>query len=109
MNRNLLFVFIALLFPVRLEAQRFSVGSNMVDLLSLGTMEVEGSASVRRHASVHAGTEFNPWTYRAGDSSTQLQQKQFSLWTGLRWWPWHVYSGWWAGADARYSVYNGGE
>ena len=29
-------------------------------------------------------------------------------WAGARWWPWHVYSGWWVGADARYTLYNVG-
>ncbi len=101
---------ISALMLCSLEAlsQRFSVGSNVADLLSLGTMEMEASASVLRHVTVHAGTELNPWIYRSSEPSRQLQQKQFSVWAGARWWPWHVYSGWWAGADARYSVYNGG-
>ena len=37
-----------------------------------------------------------------------MQMRHNSYWSGVRFWPWHVYSGWWAGADLRYSVYNGG-
>ena len=89
-------------------AQRFSVGTNAVDLLSLGTLEAEASVAVSQHWSFHVGAELNPWTWNAGDQETQLQSRQNSYWGGGRYWPWHVYSGWWWGADARYSVYNVG-
>ena len=89
-------------------AQRFSVGTNAVDLLSLGTLEAEASVAVSQHWSFHVGAELNPWTWNAGDQKTQLQSRQNSYWGGARYWPWHVYSGWWWGADARYSVYNVG-
>lgn len=87
-------------------AQRFSVGTNAVDWLSLGTINGEASVAVSQHWSLHAGAELNPWTYRAGDPQTQFQARQNSYWGGARYWSWHVYSGWWWGADARYSVYN---
>lgn len=90
------------------RGQRFSVGTNGVDLLTLGTFNAEASVAVSQNVSVHVGAELNPWTWRAGDPETQLQNRQVSYWGGARWWPWHVYSGWWAGADARYSVYNSG-
>jgi len=90
------------------RAQRFSVGTNAVDWLTLATVNAEASAAVSQHVSFHVGTELNPWTWRAGDQDRQLQVRQNSYWGGVRWWPWHVYSGWWTGADLRYSVYNGG-
>ncbi len=89
-------------------AQRFTLGTNAVDLLSLGTLNAEASVAVSRHCSVHGGAELNPWTWNAKDAEKQFQQRQNSYWGGLRWWPWHVYSGWWAGVDGRYTVYNGG-
>jgi len=104
----------ALILPLLLavclpmNAQRYSVGTNAVDWLSLGTLNAEASVAVSQHYSVHVGAELNPWTFRAGDQQKQLQMRQNSYWGGLRWWPWHVYSGWWAGADLRYTVYNGG-
>ncbi len=104
----------ALILPLLLavclpmNAQRYSVGTNAVDWLSLGTLNAEASVAVSQHYSVHLGAELNPWTFRAGDQQKQLQMRQNSYWGGFRWWPWHVYSGWWAGADLRYTVYNGG-
>ena len=90
------------------SAQRFSIGSNIVDVLTFGTLEVEGSASVAKNVSVHVGGEFNPWTWRSGDQERQMQVRQASYWAGVRYWPWHVYSGWWAGIDGRYTAYNAG-
>lgn len=90
------------------RAQRFTLGTNAVDLLSLGTLNAEASVAVSQHYSVHCGAELNPWTWNAKNPEKQLQQRQNSYWGGLRWWPWHVYSGWWAGVDGRYTVYNGG-
>lgn len=107
MKRLLLLVLLTMP-PCILCAQRFSVGINAVDCLSLGTLNLEASAAVARTVSIHAGTELNPWTYNASDSEKQLQLRQNSYWAGARWWPWHIYSGWWFGADARYTVYNTG-
>ena len=99
---------LALLLPLSAQAQRYSVGTNAVDWMTLGTLNAEASAAVARHLSIHAGAELNPWTFHAGDPDRQMQLRQNSYWAGTRWWPWYVYSGWWAGADFRYTVYNGG-
>lgn len=102
------FLLLLLLLPVTAQAQRYSVGTNAVDWMTLGTLNAEASVAVARYVSIHAGAELNPWTFHAGDPDRQLQLRQNSYWAGARWWPWHVYSGWWAGADVRYTVYNGG-
>lgn len=96
--------FLALSIP--LSAQRFAIGTNFVDWASLGTINAEGAVAVSKHITIHIGAELNPWTWGAGNQSTQFQARQNSYWAGARWWPWHVYSGWWAGLDGRYSVYN---
>lgn len=90
------------------RAQRFSLGTNAVDLATLGTLNLEASVSGARMLSFHAGAEFNPWAYGEPEDGSRMQIKQLSCWAGLRWWPWHVYSGWWAGTDARWSVYSQG-
>ncbi len=89
-------------------AQRFTVGTDGVGWLALGTLNADASVSVSRHISLHAGASLNPWTYSKNKPEKQLQLRQLSAWGGARWWPWHVYSGWWAGMDARYMVYNMG-
>jgi len=108
MKKTLYILALLLLLSVPGRAQRFSVGTNAVDWLTLGTVNGEAGAAASQHVSVHVGAELNPWTFRAGDQANQFQLRQNSLWGGARWWPWHVYSGWWAGCDVRYTVYNGG-
>lgn len=89
-------------------AQRFTAGTDGVGWLALGTLNADASVAVSRNFSLHAGASLNPWTYRKDKPEKQLQLRQLSVWGGARWWPWHVYSGWWAGLDARYMVYNMG-
>ena len=90
------------------EAQRFSIGTNAIDWLTLGTINADASVAVSQHVSLQVGTELNPWTWSAGDQEKQFQTRQNSYWAGVRYWPWHVYSGWWWGGDFRYTVYNVG-
>jgi len=99
---------ICLVSSLPLSAQRYALGTNAVDWLSLGTLNAEASVAAGRRVTFHAGVELNPWTFHAGDPDRQLQMRQNSWWGGVRYWPWHVYSGWWVGTDLRYSVYNGG-
>ena len=106
--KRLLLLSLLLLWAGPAWGQRFALGTNAVDWLSLGTLNLEASAAVSQRYSLHIGAELNPWTFFAGNPDKQLQMRQNSYWGGLRLWPWHVYSGWWMGADLRYSVYNGG-
>lgn len=108
MKRILLLLLLLTGAAAPLRAQRFAVGTNAVDWLSLGTVNLEASTALSQRYSIHIGAELNPWTFHAGDPGKQLQMRQNSYWGGLRLWPWHVYSGWWTGASLRYSVYNGG-
>jgi len=105
MKRILIILPLLLAAALSASAQRFSAGTNAVDWLTLGTVNAEASVAVSQKVSIHAGAELNPWTWRSGDPG-QFQTRQNSAWGGARWWPWHVYSGWWVGGDARYSVYN---
>lgn len=95
-----------LCFAVEAGAQRFSIGTNMIDWASLGTINGEAGVGVSQHFTIHVGAELNPWTLGAGSQDKQFELRHNSIWAGLRYWPWHVYSGWWYGGDARYSVYN---
>lgn len=107
MKRGILVLLLTIL-STSLFAQRFSVGTNAVDLLSLGTLEAEASVAVSQRFSLHVGAELNPWTWNSQNEDRQLQNRENSYWGGVRFWPWHVYSGWWAGIDGRYSIYNRG-
>lgn len=90
------------------RAQRYSVGTNAADWLSLGTMNASASVAVSRRVTLNAEARVNPWTFNTRDAETQLQNRHQTYMAGMRWWPWYVYSGWWLGAAVQYQEYNRG-
>ena len=88
--------------------QKFAVGTNALDWIDMGTMNIEAGYAVSRHFTVVADAKYNPWTYNSGDKETQVERRQRTFSAGMRYWPWHVYSGWWIGAKGRYQEYNRG-
>ena len=99
---------LTLLSAPRSGAQRLSVGTNVADWLSLGTLNANASVAVARHFTINAEARVNPWTFNTNDSETQLQNRHQTYSAGMRWWPWYVYSGWWVGLAAQYQEYNRG-
>ncbi len=93
---------------VHSDAQTFQLGLNAADLASLGTLSAEAGVALQRHWTLGAKARLNPWTFNAGDSREQYQNKQQTWWTGARYWPWHVYSGWWTASGLQYSEFNTG-
>ena len=105
-NRFLIILVLTFLLPLSAGAQRFSVGTNAADWLSLGTANVSASAAVARHITLNAEARVNPWTFRGEDRQLQNRHQTYSA--GVRWWPWYIYSGWWFGLAGQYQEYNRG-
>ena len=82
-------------------AQRASVSTNTLTWVNLGTINAEGSLSVSKHMTVFAGAKYNPWNIRT-KSKQAFYNQQTAGYVGVKYWPWHVYSGWWFGAKAQY-------
>ncbi len=95
-------------FSLGADAQKWSVGTNLIDYINFGTFNVEGSASVSRYMTVNASIRYNPWNFRTYEKETQMQNRVQQYALGVRVWPWHIYSGWWFGARAQYQEYNRG-
>ena len=93
---------------VNAESGRFSVSTNILDYARLATLNMDASYAVSRHWSVIAGARYNPFTYNEGDPERQFQYRQQSYATGVRWWSWHTWSGWWLAGKLRYQEYNVG-
>lgn len=98
----------ASMMPNATFAQRWSVSANAVDWLNLGTLNAEGGVAMSQHISLAAGLRFNPWTYRKRDAAKQFENRKQCYYAGLRYWPWHVYSGWWTSLHLQYQEYNRG-
>ena len=98
-----------LLLSMTAGAQQFSVSTNLAGWADFGTANLEAGTAVARHISLHAGFRYNPWTFRPTTSEAdQLQNRKRAFNAGIRWWPWHIYSGWWLGARGQWMEYNRG-
>lgn len=89
-----------------LSAQELSLSTNLADYAALGTMNMEATYGFARHWSVNAGVKYNPFSFGEGEKAVQLRQRAVSA--GARFWPWHIYSGWWMGAKLQYQEFNEG-
>ena len=108
MTKKLIVGLAFLLVSISAHCQKWSIGTNAVDWLNFGTINAEGSVAVARYVTVNAEYKFNPWTFNSGNRDTQLQNRQHTAKVGVRWWPWHIYSGWWFGSNLQYQEYNRG-
>ena len=90
----------------RAEPGRCSVSTNLLDYARLATFNLDGSYALSRHWSLSAGARYNPFTFREGEPRKQFQYRQRSYSLGVRWWPWHTWSGWWLSGKVRYQEYN---
>lgn len=89
-----------------LRAQTVSLSTNILEYANLGTLNVEASCGVARHWTVSAGARYNPFSF--GEGEEEVASRQRSIMAGARYWPWHVFSGWWMSGKLRYQEYNSG-
>ena len=87
-------------------AQRYAVSTNLVQYANYGTLNGEASMSVARHWTLGLAARYNPFSYTKKEGPVQNKQRAFAL--SSRWWPWHVYSGWWVGPKAQFQECNAG-
>lgn len=90
-------------------AQDLSVSTNVLGYVNLGTLNMDASLGFARHFSAEAGFRYNPFTFkgRQGVADT-MQSRQRTVSAGVRYWPWHIHSGWWLSGKAQYQEYNVG-
>ena len=100
---------VALLFAAArpLSAQQVSLATNAVEYFNLGALNGEVAVSIGTHLSLAAGAAYNPWNY-GSEENGYLQNRQRNFSVGMRYWPWHTYSGWWVALKGQYREYNRG-
>ena len=81
------------------SGQVLALSTNVVDYVQTGGLNVEASYALQRHWSVGAGMKYDGRGYQ--------KQQLYSL--GGRYWPWHIYSGWWLGAKMQYQEFSSAE
>jgi hypothetical protein len=77
-------------------AQKASISTNIIEWANVGTANINAGVSIAQHLSLNVGGRYNNWS----------PQKQTTVYSGVRYWPWYVFSGWWFGTDLQYSSYN---
>lgn len=107
MIRKIIFATFLLSIQTVSNAQSWSLSTNAGKWADLGTANIEVGVAVSRHLSLHAAAAYNPWTFRRGDGR-QFQSRRQEYEASVRYWPWHIYSGWWINTAARYREYNTG-
>lgn len=99
-----LLLLLALLCPQRAGAQQFALATNLADYANMGTLNLDFSYAPARNWTLTAGVKYNPFSFNGG--TLQNKQRTFSL--GARWWPWHIYSGFWIASKLQYMEYSHG-
>lgn len=87
--------------PRMAQAQKWAVSTNALSWANVGTINAEGSLSVHRNFTLHAGFTANPWKITT-PTYVEVMNRQYGGYVGARYWPWHVYSEWWVGVKAQY-------
>ena len=105
--KKMLLAAAVLLAGTAASAQRLSVATNLLDYADYGTLNVEGDLAVGRRWTLTAGAKYNPFLYKA-DTPEPLSARQRLYAAGVRFWPWHVFSGWWLGGKVQFQEYNRG-
>lgn len=105
-KRSILLAALLICIGLPCAAQRWSLGTNFMDYANFGTMNLEGSLATGQHWSMTAVAKFNPFHYEKKGEPLSARQQLYGV--GVRFWPWHVYSGWWAGSRLQYQQYNNG-
>ena len=89
-------------------AQEAALSTNVLGYVNLGTMNVEASYGVARHWSINLGMQYNPFTFDGNGEADTMQNRRQAYAIGARFWPWHIYSGWWMAGKMQYQEYNTG-
>ena len=84
-------------------AQELSLSTNFADYAQSGTLNLEAGYGLARHWSVSAGVKYNPYSFGSGGDTHFRRQRLYCA--GARWWPWHIYSGWWLSARLQYQEF----
>lgn len=85
-------------------AGKGSISTNVAGYANLLTLNVEGSVPVSRRWTVNAGLKYNPFAF----GKEKFRNKQQAYYAGMRYWPWHSYSGWWMSGKIQYQEFNAG-
>lgn len=107
-NRSIIYFLltsICLFALTPVKAQHFTIQTNAVQWAELGTINAAVGISTSRHFSLEAGFRYNPFTFHKSSGLTIKNQKT-SVYAGIRYWPWYVFSGWWISGRGQWEKFS---
>ena len=85
---------------------RWSIATNLLDYVNLGTLNVEAQVAVARHWSFGLQARYNDWNFNRQSPEHQIQNRKRSFAATARLYRWHIYSGWFFSTKLQYQEYN---
>jgi len=104
--KNFLPAAAGLLLCGMVSAQNVALTTNVLDYVEFGTLNLEASCGIARQWSLSAGVKYNPFSFGSGNGA--FVDRQRSVDAGARFWPWHIYSGWWLSGKAKWQEFSRG-
>ena len=108
MKKIVVILAVSFLATFPLSARKFSLATDILGYVCLGTLNADVSYSLSQKWSLDVGFRYNPFTFNVGNPDKQFQIRQRSAHLGARLWPWHTGSGWWFAGRIRGQEYNWG-
>ena len=106
MGTRIRILLLALLaFAPAAHSQTVSVSTDLLGYADRLTLNGAASVALSRRWTANLELRYNPFSFKAEEGNV-TQTKQRSAYLGGRFWPWHVYSGWWMGAGLRLQEYS---
>ena len=87
-------------------AQKWSLGTNLVDYVNFGTLNLEGQVALSRHVTLDLQTRQNPFIYNKDNRDDRIFSCRQEYFAGVKIWPWASFSGWWFKTGAQWQEYS---
>lgn len=106
MKKILGITILAVLMSLNASAQKCAVGTNILDWANLVTVNATVDCPVARHLSLTGEVRWNGLDYKDPKIEHAIyQNNKFEVAAGVRYWPWHVLSGFNLGGKLLYKEY----
>lgn len=108
------FFILLLLLPFNTRSQEVSISTNLIGYINFGTINGEFGLSLAPKWSVYFQGRYNPFTFKNRKRTMpngypfQMQNRHVSAAAGVKYWFWHVNSGWFLSSRLSYTKYNVG-
>lgn len=106
--KKIILIITLVLIASKLCGQEMAISTNLAGYANFGTLNMEAAYGLSQHWSVNAGIKYNPFSFPAKNGSSQMQNRQQAFAIGTRYWPWHIYSGWWLAGHMQAQQFNVG-